>query len=86
VRICDFAANNPPGKTPLAGTGNVVERRDQGDGSTYGQLIASWDSVTNTATNFGFNNYTSLDISQLIIEVTATPGITVVLGPRVRAF
>jgi hypothetical protein len=67
--LLDWNATNPPGKTPLAGSGTSTERRDQGDGSRYAQLVFDWAGVSAGTYNFGPNNYTSLTAVQLAIEV-----------------
>jgi hypothetical protein len=69
--LIDWNAVNPPGKTPLTGSGTAVERRDAGDGTSYAQWFADWSNVSSGIFNFGPNNYTSLKVAQAIVEARA---------------
>jgi len=83
--LIDFNATNPPGKTPLTGSGTAVERLDQGNGTNYAQYIATWEGMSAGTFSFGPNNYTSLQVAQIFIEVTAPPetlGTTPGVFPR----
>lgn len=71
--LMDFNATNPPGKTPLTGSGTATERRDVGDGTTYAQWLADWVNTSSGTFSFGPNNYTSLAVGQVLLEVTAPP-------------
>jgi hypothetical protein len=70
--LVDFNATNPPGKTMLTGSGTSTERRDAGDGASYAQYLGDWVGTAAGTFSFGPNNYTSLSVSQAIIEVTAS--------------
>lgn len=72
----DFNATNPQGKTPATGSGSATERRDAGDGSNYGQYMCEWVGTAAGTFSFGTNNYTSLQVSQAIIEVLAPVAAT----------
>jgi len=65
----DWNATNPPGKTPLTGSGTATERSDGGDGATHAHWLADWVGTTAGTYNFGPNNYTSLKVAQAIIEI-----------------
>lgn len=65
----DWNATNPPGKTPLTGSGTATERRDQGNTTNWAQWIADWATVSGGTFSFGPNTYTSLQIQQLAIEI-----------------
>jgi hypothetical protein len=67
----DWNATNPQGKTPATGSGSSTERRDAGDGGSYGQYLCEWVGVSAGTFSFGTNNYTSLQVAQCVIEVTA---------------
>jgi hypothetical protein len=69
--VMDFNATNPPGKTPLTGSGTATERLDQGNSTTYAQWLADWVGTAAGTFSFGPNNYTSLQVAQAIIEITA---------------
>lgn len=73
----DFNATNPPGKTPATGSGTAVERRDAGNTTNYAQYIATWEGMSAGTFSFGPNNYTSLQVAQCFIEITAPGGSTV---------
>lgn len=70
----DFNATNPPGKTPATGSGTAVERRDAGNTTNYAQYIATWEGMSAGTFSFGPNNYTSLQVAQCFIEITAPSG------------
>jgi len=65
----DFNSLNPNGKTPLAASGTVTARRAAGDGTAFGQNIIDWQGVAGGSTTFGLNNYTSLTVAQVWVEV-----------------
>jgi hypothetical protein len=65
----DWNATNPQGKTPTTGSGTATERRDAGDGATYGQYICDWEGTTTGAANYGTNNYTSLTVAKAACEI-----------------
>lgn len=70
--VMDFNATNPPGKTPLTGSGTALERLDQGNGTTYAQWVATWVGMSAGTFSFGPNSYTSLQVAQAFIEITDT--------------
>ena len=70
----DWNATNPPGKTPLTGSGTATERRDSGNGSSYAQYLCEWVGTSAGTYSFGPSNYTSLKVAQAIIEITAPAG------------
>jgi hypothetical protein len=65
----DWNATNPPGKTPATGSGTSTERLDQGNGASYAQYVADWVGTSATSTTFGPNNYTSLKIAEVALEI-----------------
>jgi hypothetical protein len=67
----DWNATNPPGKTPLTGSGTATERRDAGDGTSYAQYLAEWVDTAAGTFSFGPSDFTSLKASHAIIEVLA---------------
>lgn len=69
--FADWNATNDPNKTPATGTGTATERHDEGDGATWARYACDWVGVTATSTAFGPNNYTSLRVGQVIVEVLA---------------
>lgn len=69
--LMDWNSTNPPGKTPLTGSGTPNERLDQGDTTHYAQWLSEWVGVAAGTFSFGPNNYTSLKVSQVIVEVAA---------------
>lgn len=73
----DFNATNPPGKTPLTGSGTATERVDVGNGTNYGIYMADWVGTAAGTFNFGPNNYTAEQVAQVIVEITA-PAVTAV--------
>jgi hypothetical protein len=76
IGVMDWNATNPPGKTPLTGSGTATERRDAGNGSSYAQYLCEWANVSAGTFSFGPNNYTSLKIAQAIAEVASSTGTT----------
>lgn len=69
--LVNFLSTTPT-KTPLTGSGTPTERLDTGDGVNYGLWIADWVGTTAGTASYGPNNYTSLQVSQAIIEITRT--------------
>jgi hypothetical protein len=75
--LMDFNATNPPGKTPLTGSGTATERLDQGDGTHYAQYLCDWVGTSAGTFSFGPNNYTSLVSAQVIVEISTSPFPTI---------
>jgi hypothetical protein len=79
--VCDFNATNPPGKTPATGSGTATERLDQGNGTTYAQWVADWVGTSAGTFTFGPNNYTSLQVAQVSLEITDPGGAAATAFP-----
>lgn len=77
----DWNATNPPNRTMMTGSGTSTERRDAGDATTHAQYMGEWVGTSSGTFGFGPNtadgstpttaDYTSLKVSQAIIEVLA---------------
>lgn len=75
--LTDWNATNPPGKTPLTGSGTATERVDTGNTNNYAIYLADWVGTAAGTFSFGPNNYTNLKVAQVAIIVKA-PVTTVI--------
>ena len=72
--LSDWNASNPPDKTPSTGSGTATERLDAGNGSNWAHWAADWVGTTAGTTTYGPNNFTSLQVGQVAVEITAAAG------------